>query len=262
MSRKLTQRDANGGKHPQLTGHPTLWAANPIRTTQERKDGMKRLALSAMLVAAMAMGAAAQSGGSAGTGSTSSGSTGSTSTGPDQSTASSPSSSQTGSMSTSASSDMKDHSGKKAKMTGCVQKEGSGYALVDKKHPNGVQLLTSEDLSAHVGHKVEVKGMWEAGSMSSASNTTASTSGTTSQDTSNPATPGTGSGASASGSTSSTPMSESHPGSTSGAGSSSNASSLPQSDQSTSGQAIRVTEVKMKSDKCDMTSGNNNPSKY
>ena len=163
-------------------------------------------------------------------------------------------------MGTSTSSDMKDHSGKKAKMTGCVQSQGSGYALVDKKHPNGVQLLTSEDLSAHVGHKVEVKGTWEAGSMSSAANTTASTSGTTSQDTSNPATAGTG--ASASSSTSSTPMSESNPASTSGAGSSSNASSLPQSDQSTSGQAIRVTEVKMKSDKCDMTSGNNNPSKY
>jgi hypothetical protein len=62
-------------------------------------------------------------------------------------------------------------------------------------------------------------------------------------------------------------MSESTPStssssSTSGAGSSSNASSLPQSDQSASGQALRVTEVKMKSDKCDMTSGNNNPSKY
>ena len=169
-------------------------------------------------------------------------------------------------MGTSTSSDMKDHSGKKAKMTGCVQKEGSGYALVDKKHPNGVQLLTSEDLSAHVGHKVEVKGMWEAGSMSSSSSSMnssgSSASGTTSQDTSNPATAGTGTGASASGSTSSTPMSESNPASASGAGSSSNASSLPQSDQSTSGQAIRVTEVKMKSDKCDMTSGNNNPSKY
>ena len=217
---------------------------------------MKRLALSAMLVAAMAMGAAAQSGSSAGTGSTSSGSTGSTSTGPDQSTASSPSSSQTGSMGTSASSDMKDHSGKKAKMTGCVQKEGSGYALVDKKHPNGVQLLTSEDLSAHVGHKVEVKGMWEAGSMSSASSTAPSSS--TSASSTAP---------SSSSSASSTPMSESNPTTssttaTSGAGSSSNASSLPQSAQSTRGQALRVTEVKMKSDKCDMTSGNNNPSKY
>jgi hypothetical protein len=57
-------------------------------------------------------------------------------------------------------------------------------------------------------------------------------------------------------------MSESNPASTSGAGSTANPSALPQSDQSASGQALRVTEVKMKSDKCDMTSGNNNPSKY
>jgi hypothetical protein len=51
--------------------------------------------------------------------------------------------------------------------------------------------------------------------------------------------------------------------STSGTGSSSNASTLPQSDQAAVGQALRVTEVKMKSDHCDNANMNNsNPSKY
>jgi hypothetical protein len=137
-------------------------------------------------------------------------------------------------------------SAKKAKMTGCVQSQGSGYALVDKKHPNGVQLLSSEDLSAHVGHKVEVKGTWEAAS-SSASTSPSGTS--TSASSSAPSSSNPNADTSAAGA-----------GSSAGTGSSS-ASSLPQSDQGAN-QAIRVTEVKMKSDKCDMTSSNNSPSKY
>jgi hypothetical protein len=207
---------------------------------------MKRLALSTLLGFAMVAAAAAQTG---------TGSTSPSSTTPDQST--SPSTSATGTTQdqTATASTTNKKADKEAKLTGCVEKQGSNYALVDKKHPNGVQLLTSEDLSAHVGHKVQVKGTWEAASMSSASST--SPSGSTSASSTSPS----------SSSSSNAPMSESTPStssssSTSGAGSSSNASSLPQSDQSASGQALRVTEVKMKSDKCDMTSGNNNPSKY
>jgi hypothetical protein len=133
------------------------------------------------------------------------------------------------------------HEGKTAKMTGCVESQGSGYALVDKKHPNGVQLLSSQDLSAHVGHKVEVKGTWEAASASSAG--TSGTSGDTSASAGTSGTSGTsGSSGSSAANT--------------GAGTSgSSASSLPQSDQSAmGGQALRVSDIKMKSDKCDMAS--------
>jgi len=151
----------------------------------------------------------------------------------------------------------KNDSNKKANLTGCVQSQGSGYALVDKKHPNGVQLLTSEDLSAHVGHKVQVKGTWEAASNTanaatpenpqgvSTSNTGAgATSAETSKPEKNPYSTPVGNNT---GTADMTPV-----GGNSNSGS--NASALPQSDQSAN-QAIRVSEVKMKSDKCEMPAG-------
>jgi hypothetical protein len=157
---------------------------------------------------------------------------------------------------------------KETKLTGCVEKQGSNYALVDKKHPNGVQLLSSEDLSAHVGHKVEVKGTWEAGTMSSS---TSSNLGTP-QDPKGVSTSNTGEGATSAKVSKpgenpySTPI-----GNNTGtadmtpvggkpvpdSGNNANASALPQSDQP-AGQAIRVTEVKMKSDKCELPSGTMN----
>ncbi|MBA3916371.1 MAG: hypothetical protein H0X25_21505 [Acidobacteriales bacterium] len=56
----------------------------------------------------------------------------------------------------------KDHmSGKKMSMTGCVAEKDGKYMMMNKDHPQGVQLMSSEDMKSHVGHKVKVNGMME-----------------------------------------------------------------------------------------------------
>ncbi|HKW74042.1 MAG TPA: hypothetical protein VJN64_00830 [Terriglobales bacterium] len=88
---------------------------------------------------------------------------------------STPSSSQSGSMSGDQNSSMKqdkdnmkmDKMGKKTSLKGCISQMNGKYMLTDKKHPNGVELMSDQDLSAHVGHEVQVKGMWEKSDMSS-----------------------------------------------------------------------------------------------
>jgi hypothetical protein len=57
------------------------------------------------------------------------------------------------------------------KLKGCVQSEGGQYVLQTKK---GNVALTGQDLSAHAGHEVAVKGMWESGG---GSNSSAASSG-------------------------------------------------------------------------------------
>lgn len=52
--------------------------------------------------------------------------------------------------------------GKKMTMTGCVSEKDGKYMLTDKKHPDGLELMSSEDLNPHVGHKVSVTGMMES----------------------------------------------------------------------------------------------------
>lgn len=52
-------------------------------------------------------------------------------------------------------------SGNSMSMTGCISEKDGKYMMMDKKHPNGVQLMSSEDLKPHVGHKVKVTGMME-----------------------------------------------------------------------------------------------------
>ena len=49
-------------------------------------------------------------------------------------------------------------SGKEKTITGCVAEKDGKYWLVDSKHPDGVQLTTSEDLKPHVGHKMSFTG--------------------------------------------------------------------------------------------------------
>jgi hypothetical protein len=49
--------------------------------------------------------------------------------------------------------------GKKTSMTGCIAEKDGKYMMMNKEHPDGVQLMSSEDLKPHVGHKVHVKGM-------------------------------------------------------------------------------------------------------
>jgi hypothetical protein len=59
------------------------------------------------------------------------------------------------------------------KMKGCVQSQGGQYVLETKKGKDVA--LTGQDVSAHVGHEVAVKGAWEkGGSMSPTSSGTAS----------------------------------------------------------------------------------------
>ena len=55
----------------------------------------------------------------------------------------------------------KDNMGKQKSMTGCIAEKDGKYMLMDKGHPNGIQLMSSDDLKPHVGHKVKVTGMME-----------------------------------------------------------------------------------------------------
>lgn len=57
----------------------------------------------------------------------------------------------------------KDHvSGKKTSMTGCIAEKDGKYMMTNQAHPDGVQLMSSEDLKPHVGQKVKVIGMMES----------------------------------------------------------------------------------------------------
>ncbi|GAC1516774.1 MAG: hypothetical protein NVS1B11_38100 [Terriglobales bacterium] len=51
--------------------------------------------------------------------------------------------------------------GKKMSMQGCIMEKDGKYMMMNKEHPDGVGLMSSEDLKPHVGHKVKVKGMME-----------------------------------------------------------------------------------------------------
>ena len=70
------------------------------------------------------------------------------------------------SMSSDSSMKKSDSMSKQTTMTGCVSEKDGTYMLTDKKHPNGVELMSSEDLKPHVGHKVSVTGMMDDNSMS------------------------------------------------------------------------------------------------
>lgn len=59
------------------------------------------------------------------------------------------------------------------KLKGCVESQGGQYVLETKKGPVS---LTGQDVSAHVGHEITVKGMWENGGSNSSA--TATSSGT------------------------------------------------------------------------------------
>ncbi len=50
-------------------------------------------------------------------------------------------------------------------MTGCVAEKDGKYMLMDKKHPDGVEMMSSEDMKPHVGHKVTVTGMMHDNAM-------------------------------------------------------------------------------------------------
>jgi len=62
------------------------------------------------------------------------------------------------------------------KLKGCVQSEGGQYTLQTKK---GNIALTGQDVSAHAGHEVAVKGTWESGGGSNSSAASSGSSGKT-----------------------------------------------------------------------------------
>jgi hypothetical protein len=70
---------------------------------------------------------------------------------------------QTG-MSSDSSMKKSDSMGKQMTMTGCVAEKDGNYMLKNKKHPDGIELMSSDDLKPHVGHKVSVTGMMQGDS--------------------------------------------------------------------------------------------------
>jgi hypothetical protein len=70
---------------------------------------------------------------------------------------------QTG-MSSDSSMKKSDSMGKQMTMTGCVAEKDGKYMLKNKKHPDGVELMSSNDLKPHVGHKISVTGMMQGDS--------------------------------------------------------------------------------------------------
>jgi hypothetical protein len=52
---------------------------------------------------------------------------------------------------------------KESQLTGCLAKnaEGNGYVLTNGHYKKGVDVKSSEDISAHVGHEVRLMGTWE-----------------------------------------------------------------------------------------------------
>jgi hypothetical protein len=70
---------------------------------------------------------------------------------------------QTG-MSSDSSMKKSDSMGKQITMSGCVAEKDGKYMLKNKKHPDGVELMSSDDLKPHVGHKISVTGMMQGDS--------------------------------------------------------------------------------------------------
>ncbi len=52
---------------------------------------------------------------------------------------------------------------KESQLTGCLAKsaEGNGFMLTNGRYKKGVEVKSSEDISAHVGHEVKLMGTWE-----------------------------------------------------------------------------------------------------
>lgn len=52
-------------------------------------------------------------------------------------------------------------SGKTMSWVGCIAEKDGKYMLQTAKHPDGVELDSTEDLKPHVGHKVKIMGSME-----------------------------------------------------------------------------------------------------
>jgi len=58
---------------------------------------------------------------------------------------------------------------KRASITGCVMEKDGKYMMMNKRHPEGVHLMSEEDLKPHVGHKMTMMGKMEKMDMGSMS---------------------------------------------------------------------------------------------
>lgn len=141
---------------------------------------MNKFVLSIIAASALCIAAAAQAGGPSGSPGTQQssptmqqGPAGSTQPGTEQ-TGSSP---QMGQTDQSNSGNMSEHSKGEKKLKGCVQAQG-GQAMLETKKGKEIA-LTGQDVSAHNGHEVEVKGTWAEGGSAgmSPSSTSAGASG-------------------------------------------------------------------------------------
>src|SRR5207253_4235477 len=54
-------------------------------------------------------------------------------------------------------------------LTGCIRSQNGSFML-EEKNGKFAKLNITEDLSAHVGHSVRVRGIWAAGTAGSSSN--------------------------------------------------------------------------------------------
>src|SRR5271165_5866449 len=53
---------------------------------------------------------------------------------------------------------------KKMSMTGCVAEKDGKYMMMNKEHPDGVELMASQDMmKPHVGHMMKVTGTMSTG---------------------------------------------------------------------------------------------------
>jgi hypothetical protein len=68
------------------------------------------------------------------------------------------------------------HNNGEHKLKGCVQSEGGQYMLETKK--GKTVALAGQDVSAHVGHEVSLKGTWENGMSATSSGSTGASSKT------------------------------------------------------------------------------------
>src|SRR5690242_14852844 len=144
-----------------------------------RRVSMRKLALCTAAVFALYMGAAvAQSG----MGSSSTGAQGTQGSSPNSGVQTSqPAPTETPGMSQGTNTDQNgssntgDHNKGEKRLKGCVESQGSQYVLETKK---GAVALTGQDVSAHVGHEVSLKGTWEnSGNTASSASATSPGSG-------------------------------------------------------------------------------------
>src|SRR3954469_10853725 len=132
---------------------------------------MKKLILTSAALLSFAICGQGQTSGSSNSTSNSAGATTDTQSAPSTPPVSDTQSTSQGEISKngSAQHDKSTSNNKKANIEGCISQSGSRYMLMSKKYPEGIELQSSQDLSAHVGHQVKIKGTWSDNTSSSSS---------------------------------------------------------------------------------------------